>query len=43
MIMDGKESPIGAGQECHIPKDTPHSGRVIAGTRTINCFGGKRV
>ena len=34
---------IEAGQECYIPKGTPHSGKVIAGTRTIHCFGGKRV
>ena len=31
------------GQECYIPKGTPHSGKAIAGTRTIHCFGGKRV
>jgi mannose-6-phosphate isomerase-like protein (cupin superfamily) len=43
VIIDGKENPVGVGQECHIPKGTPHSGRVISGTRTIHCFGGKRV
>ena len=43
VIMDGKENPVGAGQECHIPKGKPHSGRVVAGTRTINCFGGTRI
>ena len=34
---------IESGQECYIPKGTPHSGKVFAGTRTIHCFGGKRV
>jgi len=43
VIIDGKEELMRAGQECYIPKGTPHSGRSIAGTRTIHCFGGKRV
>jgi len=43
VIIDGKEEPMRAGQECHIPKGTLHSGKSIAGTRTIHCFGGKRV
>ncbi len=43
LITGGKEKVIGAGQECYIPKGTPHSGRSVAGTRTIHCFGGKRV
>lgn len=43
IIINGKEEPICAGQECYIPKGIPHSGRAIAGTRTIHCFGGKRV
>jgi mannose-6-phosphate isomerase-like protein (cupin superfamily) len=43
IVINGKESPIRIGQECYIPKDTPHSGIAIAGTRTIHCFGGKRV
>jgi mannose-6-phosphate isomerase-like protein (cupin superfamily) len=43
VIIGGKEEPMRAGQECYIPKGTPHSGRAVAGTRTIHCFGGKRV
>ena len=43
LVVDGIEKVIAAGQECHIPKGAPHSGRRIAGTRTIHCFGGKRV
>jgi len=43
VIVDGKEELIRTGQECYIPKGRPHSGRRTAGTRTIHCFGGKRV
>ena len=43
VIMGGKELRCEAGQECHIPKGTPHSGKAIAGTRTIHCFGGRRI
>ena len=43
LIIDGREQTMLAGQECHIPKGTPHAGRSLAGTRTIHCFGGKRV
>ena len=42
LIIDGRRIPIAAGQECHIPRGTPHSGEVQAGTRTIHCFGGHR-
>jgi len=31
-----------AGQDYFIPKGIPHDGAFIAGTRTINAFGGKR-
>ncbi len=41
--MNGEEKSIGIGQECYIPKGTPHSGRSISGTRIIYCFGGKRI
>jgi mannose-6-phosphate isomerase-like protein (cupin superfamily) len=27
VIIDGKEEPLRAGQECYIPKGTLHSGR----------------
>ncbi len=43
IIIDGRETPYEKGQECYIPKGTAHSGRAIAGTRIIHCFGGKRV
>jgi quercetin dioxygenase-like cupin family protein len=43
VIINGEEQVIRQGQECHIPKGTPHAGRSIAGTRTIHCFGGKRI
>ena len=43
VIINGTEEPYEAGRECYIPKGTPHSGRAVAGTRTIHCFGGKRV
>ena len=43
-VVTGEEVKlIEVGQECYIPKSTPHSGKAIAGTRTIHCFGGKRV
>ena len=44
VVVIGEEVKlIEVGQECYIPKGTPHSGKAIAGTRTIHCFGGKRV
>ncbi len=32
-----------AGDELLIPRQTPHHGRVVKGTRTIHVFGGKRI
>jgi len=43
VVIDNKETTIRTGQECYIPRGTPHAGRSIAGTRTIHCFGGKRI
>jgi mannose-6-phosphate isomerase-like protein (cupin superfamily) len=43
VIIDQEAKHIEVGQECYIPKGTAHSGKAIAGTRTIHCFGGKRV
>ena len=43
VIIGEEANHIQVGQECYIPKGTPHSGKAIAGTRTIHCFGGKRV
>ncbi len=42
LIIDGKKIPVKAGQEYLIKKGIPHGGNAIAGTRTIDIFGGKR-
>lgn len=42
LIMDRKRVPLKAGEEYLIPKGTWHGGEVIAGTRTIHAFGGRR-
>ena len=42
LIVEGKRIPVRAGEECFIPRGTEHSGEVVAGTRTIHAFGGKR-
>lgn len=39
---EGKTIKLTAGQEYFIPQGIPHDGAFIAGTRTINVFGGKR-
>jgi len=43
LIIDGQGIPLSAGNEYLIPRGTPHAGEVEAGTRTIHCFGGRRV
>jgi len=43
LIIGGERIPLGAGAEYFIPRGTPHSGEVEAGTRTVHCFGGRRV
>lgn len=40
--IDGKRLKLSSGDEYYIPGGTPHDGAFIAGTRTINAFGGKR-
>ena len=40
--IEGKTIKLTAGQEYFIPQGIPHDGAFIAGTRTINAFGGKR-
>lgn len=40
--IEGRTIKLTAGQEYYIPKGLPHDGAFIAGTRTINAFGGKR-
>jgi quercetin dioxygenase-like cupin family protein len=42
LIVHGERIPLHAGQEYVIPRGTPHSGEVLAGTRTIHAFGGHR-
>src|SRR5580700_3748965 len=43
LIIDGNRIPLNAGQEYFIARGVPHSGHVVAGTRTIHAFGGHRV
>ena len=42
LIIQGQRIPLIAGNEYHIPSGIPHSGEVLAGTRTIHAFGGHR-
>jgi mannose-6-phosphate isomerase-like protein (cupin superfamily) len=42
VVLDGRELRIEAGEEYVIPKGTRIAGRVVAGTRTIHAFGGRR-
>src|SRR5215467_13848458 len=43
LIIGGERIRVNGGEEYFIPRGTPHSGEVIAGTRTIHAFGGHRV
>jgi quercetin dioxygenase-like cupin family protein len=40
--LEGKRLKLKAGEEYFIPRGVPHDGAFLAGTRTINAFGGKR-
>lgn len=42
LIIDGQRIGVSAGQEYFIPRGTLHAGEVVAGTRTIHAFGGRR-
>jgi len=42
LIVNGERIPVMAGEEYLIPLGVPHSGEVLAGTRTIHAFGGHR-
>jgi quercetin dioxygenase-like cupin family protein len=42
LIIKGERIPVSGGEEYFIPRGTPHSGEVVAGTRTIHAFGGHR-
>lgn len=43
LLIQGKQVELKAGQEYFIPKGIPHGSRVLAGTRSIHAFGGRRV
>jgi quercetin dioxygenase-like cupin family protein len=42
LIIDGRRIALNAGDEYFIARGVPHSGEVVAGTRTIHAFGGHR-
>jgi mannose-6-phosphate isomerase-like protein (cupin superfamily) len=42
LILDGRHIPIKEGEEYFIPKGVSHGGEVMARTRTIHAFGGRR-
>jgi quercetin dioxygenase-like cupin family protein len=42
LIINGERIPLIAGEEFFIGRGVPHSGEVLAGTRTIHAFGGHR-
>jgi quercetin dioxygenase-like cupin family protein len=42
LIIHGERIPVRAGEEYFIARGVPHSGEVLAGTRTIHAFGGHR-
>ncbi len=42
LMIDGARIAVKAGEEYLIPSGVPHSGEVLAGTRTIHAFGGHR-
>jgi quercetin dioxygenase-like cupin family protein len=42
LIINGERIPVKAGEEHFIPRGVLHSGAVVAGTRTIHAFGGRR-
>lgn len=43
LMINDQRIDVCKGDEYFIPKNVPHAGAFIAGTRTIHCFGGKRV
>ena len=42
LILDGKKIDLRRGDEFFVPRGTLHGGEVVAGTRTIHAFGGRR-
>jgi quercetin dioxygenase-like cupin family protein len=41
-VVEGMRVELAAGQELHIPKGARQSMEVVAGTRTLHVFGGRR-
>ena len=41
-LISGERIPVRAGEEYFIARGVLHSGEVLAGTRTIHAFGGRR-
>ncbi len=42
LIINDQKLDFHRGDEYVIPRNVPHAGEFVAGTRTIHCFGGKR-
>ncbi len=42
LVMGRKRLTLNPGDECLVPKGTPHKGEAVGGTRTIHAFGGRR-
>jgi mannose-6-phosphate isomerase-like protein (cupin superfamily) len=42
LLIGGGRVALKAGEEYFIPKGVAHGGEVVAGTRTIHAFGGRR-
>jgi len=42
LMIEGKRIDVHAGEEFYIPRGVLHAGEVVAGTRTIHAFGGRR-
>ncbi len=42
LIIAGEKFPLGVGQEYFIPKGLAHAAEYLAGTRTIQAYGGRR-
>jgi quercetin dioxygenase-like cupin family protein len=42
LVIDRKRIAMKGGDEYFIPRGVPHGGEVVAGTRTIHAFGGRR-
>ena len=43
LTLDGRRIDLRSGDEYLVPRHTPHAGAFTAGTRTIHCFGGRRI